>query len=86
MQAGQEKKIFGSACHFLTLFRKASGIAEQREVFEKTLKKVLTEYDIFAIIIFVAPQGSNKAANAARLQKSQKLNNFKKKKNQVIPS
>ena len=56
------------------------------ELFEKTSKKVLTDHDIFAIITFVAPQGSNEAANAAGLLKSLKLNNFKKKKNQVIPS
>jgi len=50
------------------------------------LEKVLTSKKNFAIITFVAPQGSNEAANAAGLLKSRKLNNFKKKKNQVIPS
>ena len=47
---------------------------------------MLTSKGEFDIMIFVAPQGSNEAANVAGLLKSLKLNNFKKKKNQVIPS
>jgi len=35
--------------------------------FQKDFKKVLTRKKNFAIITFVAPQGSNEAANAAGL-------------------
>ncbi len=54
----------------LMLFK--SGNFCPHQFFQKNFKKVLTRKKNFAIITFVAPQGSNEAANAARLLKGLK--------------